>query len=302
MSDSKLQSIATELTDTEREYLETLSRDAAELLAAYSQDVNLRRNRSARRCAFAAYEAIRDDSTARVHDLLYTLFILLSVVAALVIGFTVPRELKSLVWDTWGLASTLLLLILTYGTYVFLTFWHEVQSAIKPGRVPEKDQNTTAGHVLLCLAGALFTWNAGQHLFYILLAKRLQDVVACNKSYAWFIFWVCCLALLFVAMDYWVAVKDDSHNETFIAASSFVHSTIPMAIGVVAIGLYMFCDYRSLIHQGKNSSEALVQLPVEFASGAMSFQMIMSNTLFAFIKRNAFLRFAYFATGFTKSL
>ena len=78
-------------------------------------------------------------------------------------------------------------------------------------------------------------------------------------------------------MDYWVAVMDDSHNETFVAASSFVHSTLPMAIGVVAIGLYMICDYISLIQQGKNSSEALVQLPVEFASGALSFQMIMST-------------------------
>ena len=127
MSDSGLQS--TELDDTELECLVTLSRDADELLARYCEDAKLRANPSARRSAFAAFEAKRDISDTRRRDLYYALFIFLSVVAALVIGFMIPSELKSVVWDVWGLASTILLLILTYGLYVGLLFWHEIQRA-----------------------------------------------------------------------------------------------------------------------------------------------------------------------------
>ena len=289
---------------TEEEFLDPLSRDAVEFIAAYAKDIDLHSDQLAKRAAFAAFEATRVHSSSIPNDLGYAAFILLSILAALVIGFSVPRELRSLVWDTWGLASTLLLLILTYGLYVLIRCSHELQSAVRPGRVPEKEQNTTAGHVVLCFAGGLFTWNAADRLHRIFVARRQEhlDLVICNQSYAWFIFWVSCLALLFVAMDYWVAVKDDSHTETFIAASSFVHSTLPMAIGVLAIAIYLGCDYVSLVHQGKSSRDAVALLPVEFGSGALSFQMIMSNTLFAFIKRNVFLRFAYFATGSTKKL
>ena len=65
MSDSKLQSVGTELDDTERECLITLSRDADELLARYCDDAKLRANPSARRSAFAAFEATRAMSDTR---------------------------------------------------------------------------------------------------------------------------------------------------------------------------------------------------------------------------------------------
>ena len=302
MSERKKQNPSAKLSDIQTEYLDEFSRGAATLINAYADSVNLHANPSARRSAFAAQEAVRSESQKRVHDVAYFAFVLLSVLAALIIGFAVPQEFKSLVWDTWGLVSTLLLLAFTYGIYVFLIFCQEVKRAMRPGQVPIESQKATAGHTVFTILGGIFAWNAGGTLHSILIVKQLQvvDAISCNRFYMWFIFWVCCLAILFVVMDYWVAVMDDSHNETFIAASSFVHSTIPMAIGVMGIGLYMLCDYFSFIHQGKNGAQALVQLPVEFASGALSFQMIMSNTLFAFIKRNVFLRFAYFATGSTK--
>jgi hypothetical protein len=305
MSEHKVKKVATGPADAEKEVIRLFSSDAKKLVAAYTRDVKLCASPDVRRSAFAAFEATRNNITARMYDLSYVSFVLLSVVAALIISFAVPRELRSLAWDAWGLGSTLLLLVLTYGIYVLLRFCHEVQRAIRPGQVPVKDQDTTVGHVILFALGMVATWNAVSRLNYIFHEKMLQDAanaVTCNKSYAWFVFCVGCLALLFVVMDFWVAVNDDSHNETFIAASSFIHSTLPMAIGILVIGLYMVCDYISLLHQGKNSSEAFAQLPVEFVSGALSFQMIMSNTLFAFIKRNLFLRFAYFATGSTKSL
>lgn len=300
MSKHKVKRVATEVADAEKKLIRRFSSDATELVAAYTKDIKLCVNLDARRSAFAAFEATRSNITARMYDLLYASFVLLSVVAAPIIGFAVPRELRSLAWDFWGLVSTSLLLALTYGIYVLLRLWHEAKTSFPPRPVPRDHENTTFWHMVFTICGGWLIWHAGNKLIYIFHALA-ADAVTRNKSYADYVGFVSALAVLFVIMDVWVAVTDDSHNETFIAASSFVHSTLPMAIGVLVIGIYVACDYFSLRHQGKNSSEAFAQLPVEFASGALSFQMIMSNTLFAFIKRNLFLRFVYYATGSTKS-
>ena len=116
-------------------------------------------------------------SDTRRYDLSYALFIFLSVVAALVIGFMIPSELKSVVWDVWGLASTILLLVLTYGIYVGLLFWHEIQRARRPGQIPDKDQNKTAGHVIFCAFAAVLHSSCGSAL--VLSPNRKET--ACNR-------------------------------------------------------------------------------------------------------------------------
>src|ERR1039457_2711044 len=109
MSEDKEWNPVAELGYTENELLRALSRDAQELVTEYTRNAELRDDPSARRSAFAAFEVSRNIRTAHVRDLLYASFLLLSVIAALYIGFAVPRELRSLAWDAWGLGSTLVL-------------------------------------------------------------------------------------------------------------------------------------------------------------------------------------------------
>ncbi|MEA3051892.1 MAG: hypothetical protein QOG72_795 [Sphingomonadales bacterium] len=129
----------------------------------------------------------------------------------------------------------------------------------------------------------------------VLEAQRVAQLVADHARYAstycWYFGCVWMLALLFIGMDYSVAMFNASHSETYIAASSAWFVTIPMFMGVSLVAFYLLAEWSFAWMHGANSP--IADLSVEFASGALTFQMMLSNIVFVVMKRNVVFRALY---------
>jgi hypothetical protein len=225
--------------------------------------------------------------------------LLSSFVIAPIIAKMVAPPIRSVVWDVWGLGSTTVLLSVTYGVYVAKMGWDSLMSSWLPSlfevttrrpaaiREPKGNGRLATGiHVIFFMSGVLLIARAGSLLYKLWLYGGSQGINqgSYNEAYGWYIWYIFLLSILFVAMDFWVAIWDSSHSESFMASSSCVYSTFPMFLGICLIGLYVL---------------AAKEVPIEFISGALTFQMIMSNTLFVLIKIDLFRGMAYSATRTT---
>ena len=271
-----------------------------------------------RRAAFAAFEADRDDLRAgskRADSVFYTFFLAATFLSPVFVVWLAPHGDRAVAWDIFGVGSTFALLMYTYGYYTS-TMVYQLFSGVasvlggifmagadptSPEAVEDKGQDSKGAHfavtnLALLAVALLVSYCAWMKilLLYDLTTSGAIDHAAYNGVYVWFFFWVFVLSALFIVMDLHVARTDRSHSETFVASSSAVHATIPMFIGIFIMGLYMLVEYLEARYQlGADHSTAMKALSIDFVSGALSFQMIMSNVLFILIKQNFLLKTAY---------
>lgn len=280
-----------------------------------------------RRAAFAAFEAHRDDprSHKKLPDaIFYTLFLASTFLSPAFVVF-LPDAERTIAWETFGVASTVLLLLYTYGSYtvemaydmfsgviavIVALFWvgvdpTEVTESEDSGNAPQKYAHFAVTNLALLTVGLLVSYWAWTniHQLYEFTIKGAVDTAAYNGAYIWFFVWIFILSGLLIIMDLHVAVTERSHSETFVASSSATYATIPMFIGILIMGFYLGMEYlHARFFAGNSPSEAMKQLPVDFVSGALSFQMIMSNVLFILIKLNLLLRLAYLTIDTSKDV
>jgi hypothetical protein len=127
--------------------------------------------------------------------------------------------------------------------------------------------------------------------------QYLKQIAGDKSTYAatYLIYFFCIwfLSVLFIVMDGSVAVFNTSHSESYIAASSAAFVTIPMFLGVSLVGFYLGAEYISAKLSSANAP--IADLSVEFASGALTFQMMLSNVIFVIMKKNWVFRLFYTA-------
>jgi len=269
-------------------------------------------NRSERRAAFAAYEAQRNLAVRQgwFANLFYLLFLAATAVSPFYVASYEPAA-RVVAWDKFAIGSTMLLLYSTYGIYTLKMLGGWI-AAIVPWRPaflkkfqrPSKRQQGEGGNALergaaVVLLGigtwlAILAWSDLE----VISKYRFGNEASMLSQYYWhyfiLIFW---LSILFVIMDWTVAMFNESHSETYIAASSFAHVTIPMAIGIFLVGTYLWKEYDYALAHG---ADPWASMSVEFASGAFAFQMIVSNVLFILIKKNAVVRSFYLTIHTTR--
>jgi len=269
---------------------------------------------------FAAYEAKRE-LKVRHNPIMIWFYISFLVVTAYssVYVATVNPAAKGIVWDAFGVGSTMVLLYLTYGLYTLRMFWKWLRglgdvlstppndpgpddtltpSQTEPGDAGDNTETFTA--VFFLIVGTILSYNAITTLYRLYdIAIGPDDPVAYARVYAGYFLWIFFLSLLFILMDLSVAAFNQSHAETYVGASSAAHATIPMAIGIGLVGAYLLAEYvyASLWLADPRPWKAL---SVEFASGALTFQMIISNVLFILIKNNVVFRLFYNTIGSTR--
>jgi len=279
-----------------------------------------------RKTVFAAFEACRQDphkSISRRDLIFYRAFLGCTLLSPLIVLCFFPFKAWSVGWDFVGIASTIILIGYTYGVYTIrmsANFIKEVSSVIisimapdvkQPfPPVPSEDETSDmsgavafANLLLLAIGTALslvaltFTFDLNE-----MIRNNAPDIASCNVVYLKFFLCIFFLSFIFIIMDVCVARYEKSHSESFIASSSIVHATVPMFIGICIMAFYLFSDFfyaRYVL--GLDAETVLRKLPVDFVSGALSFQMIISNTLFIFIKMNMVFRAVYTTIDSTSS-
>jgi hypothetical protein len=123
------------------------------------------------------------------------------------------------------------------------------------------------------------------------VALLANDRAIYAATYCWYFFFIWLLAGLFIFMDFSVAAFNTSHSESYIAASSAAFVTLPMFAGVSLVGTYLIVEYVSAWNGG--AKWPFTMLSVEFASGALTFQMMLSNIIFVIMKKNLVFRLFY---------
>jgi len=267
-------------------------------------------NRSERRAAFAAYEAQRNLAVRHgwFANLFYLLFLAATAVSPFYVASYEPAA-RVVAWDKFAIGSTMLLLYSTYGIYTLKmlggwiaaivpwrpAFLKKFQKASKPQQGEGGNALERGAAVVLLGFGTWLAILAWSDLEIIYKMSIWGSETSMLSQYYWqyfmLIFW---LSILFVIMDWTVAMFNESHSATYIAASSFAHVTVPMAIG---IGVYLWKEYD---YASAHGADPWASMSVEFASGALAFQMIVSNVLFILIKKNAVVRSFYLTIHTTR--
>jgi hypothetical protein len=274
----------------------------------------------ARRAVFAAFEARRKTlwKGAGVSDVVFYCFYFVMTIASplLVIEFATSDQ-RPIAWDFVGMLSTVVLLLWTYGRYTLkmvVGLFAEVVRVLfrlcmigtdirKPWPRMELDESPAAARfafvnlfwLVLGITVAYFAvadiahlWNLGR--------TTVAEVAAFNNIYVGFFTQVFLMSIIFFIMDTYVAGYDKSHAESFMAATSAVCTTLPMLVGLLIMGLYLFAEFFEARYIEQLGSEASWgKLSVDFVSGALSFQMIVSNVVFILIKLNR-LVWAFYIT------
>jgi hypothetical protein len=257
---------------------------------------------------FAAFEARRsvEHSQGTPIDRFYKIFLIATMLSPVLVVIA-PREAQSVVWDCVGIGSTMLLLYFTYGIYTLRIAGRAAKFIL--GMVPDPAKweavrtRTTSDSkeggeleaivaVLLLLVGSIIALYAAYNLWSLYdIAVTKHDRMDYAETYVKYFASVFLLSMLFIVMDLSVAAFNESHAETYVAASSAAHTTIPMCIGIGLVGVYLLAEYGRAVFL--HVDQPLTQLSVDFASGALTFQMIISNVLFILIKKNLVFRFFY---------
>jgi hypothetical protein len=299
----------------EIEGLQELHAAAGKLLAALASKPP--ENRDERRAAFAAYEAHRNLATPRSWpaNLFYLLFLAATAASPFYVASLEPSA-RVVAWDIFAITSTMVLLYLTYGFYTVKTVlgWIGAMIPWRPKFMKKRRKDATCARevsqgdgrnalesgaaVILLGIGTLLALNAWSDLELIYKLSVDGNEPSMLSQYYWhyftLVFW---LSILFIFMDWTVASFNDSHSETFIAASSFAYVTVPMAIGIFLVGTYLWKEYD---YASAHGVDPWASMSVEFASGALAFQMIVSNVLFIMIKKNTAIRSLYWTIHSTK--
>lgn len=163
--------------------------------------------------------------------------------------------------------------------------YYAVWNLIELGQIAQSVHERSSAHLddlMRIYNGIAARSDVGEELKRV--AQSTHERAHYNWVYAAYFWKIGALAFLFVLMDLSVARFNSSHADSYIAASSAVFVTIPMAIGISLIGAYLFVEYH--FAQGAGVAEPYSRLSVEFASGAFTFQMILSNTIFVAMKKN----------------
>lgn len=127
------------------------------------------------------------------------------------------------------------------------------------------------------------------------VAQSVDDRAVYAASYCRYFTAIWFLSILFIIMDMSVATFNGSHSESYIAASSAAFVTFPMFFGISMVGAYLFFEFVSAWWAG--ARQPLAALSVEFASGALTFQMMLSNVIFVIMKKNWVFRLFYSAVA-----
>lgn len=289
-----------------------------------SFELSLLRDRQVQIATFSAFEAQRQirRRTGTTSNWFYVLFLAVTGLSPLIVA-AFPSTVRVVVWDAFGIGSTLVLLLSTYGIYTLKMagkisgeFWHiftyfppdakpdvkVIGRHIELDAKPDRGEPAAALNVFLLISAMICCAIALYELNQLYLAKigGLSSEYY-NGYYVSFFLCVLALSFLFIWMDMAVAAYDESHSESFIGASSAAHATIPMFIGVAIVGLYLLGEYiHGMLRPSTLSPDPIQSLSVEVASGALTFQMIMSNVLFIFIKKNLIFRLLYNTLKTTK--
>lgn len=123
------------------------------------------------------------------------------------------------------------------------------------------------------------------------VAQLISFKAIYTSTYCWYFICIWLLSILFIIMDGSVAIFNASHSESYIAASSAAFVTVPMSAGISLVGLYLSAEYISGLWGGE--AVPVAGLSVEFASGALTFQMMLSNIIFVVMKKNWVFRAFY---------
>jgi hypothetical protein len=257
---------------------------------------------------FASYEAKRNVNTdqGRFITGFYKVFLGLTLLSPIFVAAAAPGK-RDVVWDAFGIGSTLLLLYITYGIYTFhqsMRAWNVVREMF--GTLPfdwaqtsdPEEEQKTGGDTeawfalgLLSLGSVLSVFAIWQLVHLYQMSAPGHDASLYAQTYLCYFGAVFTLSITFVFMDIAVAAFNESHSDTYIAASSAAHATIPMCFGIGLVGIYLGAELTAAWWSG--AEHPWESLSVEFASGALTFQMIISNVLFILIKKNYVFRFFY---------
>jgi hypothetical protein len=245
------------------------------------------------RAKFAVLEANRtiEPSNKRLEIWFYRLFLIGNFLFPALIVLWSPRA-WSFCWDLFGLISTTILVIVTYGSYAFEAF-----HLLLFGGPDEEDlileitQRQYSQHNALIIGNTAFCF-----LGFVLTAFAVACLVFYWKfgvwgdnesAYRWFFGYqssILLIAILFVAIDRTAAKYELSHRETCRAVSSMVFASWPVLLGILILWIHS----ASIVAWGAINGNGwhFIAIPVQFISGALSFQMIVSNILFIQIKRD----------------
>ncbi len=268
---------------------------AAKLLESFGAETPQNRGlREVQVATFAAFEAKRDLAAkpSWFATCFYSLFLIATAFSPIFVASFEPAE-RGVVWDAFSIGSTMLLLYSTYGYYTakMVKGWIKVIFS----KVKEDSDNgmETAAAFVLLGAGSLFAYWAYLDLWVLHKMITVAHESSIFAEYYWDYFtWIFALSGLFVLMDWTVATFNESHSDTYIAASSTMYVTVPMATGIGLVWAYLWAEY-CYASWWLPGSDPWQSLSVEFASGALTFQMIISNVLFILIKKNMIFRFFY---------
>jgi hypothetical protein len=280
---------------------------------------------AARRAVFAAFEAKRQtlwNGAGASDAIFYALYFLGTIASPLLVVLLAPSDHRPLAWDMVGMISTVVLLLWTYGRYtlkmvrglfsevlrvLFRLCWIGMDPSKRWPRIGLEESPDEAKfafvNLLWLVLGLLVSYFAIADIVQLwdLARDTPAEMATFNKIYVGFFTNVCAMAIIFFIMDTYVAGYDKSHAESFMAATSAVCTTLPMLVGLLMMGLYLFTEFaeaRFLERLGLD--DAWGSLSVDFVSGALSFQMIVANVVFILIKLNR-LVWAFYITVDTSS-
>ena len=197
-----------------------------------------------------------------------------TMVAPFVIFCNADPKNNSYYWDLFGIYSTFVL--------VFVTFFWEVCYAvlIEIGLVnegAEKSLNIRIGapRGFLMLFLAIFCYFALSNIFnaHLIEVSEMQDLRKLHYFHGWHVVSVFCISIVFILMDASVANTSQDHRSSFAAVSSLTHSSAPMFVGVLIIGIWYMLGHFYRIDGGDPKIH-------EFVTGALTFQIVTSNILF----------------------
>jgi hypothetical protein len=187
------------------------------------------------------------------------------------------------------LEAMVAVILLIVGSYLF---WCAVMDLLQLGEAAHQMHAHASAHLEeLVRVPQHIDANSGavNEMKQVVLLSEYRATYA--SIYCWYFVNIWLLSGLFIMMDGSVAAFNASHSESYIAASSAAFVTFPMFVGISLVGVYLSAEYLLAWYDG--SPAPVTTLSVEFASGALTFQMMLSNIIFVIMNKNWVFRLFY---------